>query len=309
MEQISRITRMPLREVWQHEAHGFTKWLEENIDALNDVLDFTISPTEREAQAGDFAVDLLGETDDGDVVVIENQFGRSNHDHLGKLVTYLAARDAKVAIWLVEDPRPEHVAAINWLNEFSPVRFYLIKAEGIRIGESPSAALFTPIVYPSEEMRTAGKSKIEESERHKYRRLFWTHLLEMAKQHTKLHATVTPSKNSWISVSAGVGGLGLNYVVRRHSTRVELYLSRKEASENKAVFDQLFARQSSIEKDFGAQLEWERLDGKKACRIAFKLNQGGWMDEERWDSVISSTVDAMIRLHGALKDPLKTVKV
>lgn len=128
---IGKIQRVKLREVWKHEALHFTTWLEENIDALNDALDLTLVNVERERSAGDFSVDLVAEDAGGNVVVIENQLERSNHDHLGKLLTYLTAVEAKVAIWIVSEPRPEHVKAIAWLNESSAAAFYLVKIEAI----------------------------------------------------------------------------------------------------------------------------------------------------------------------------------
>ena len=82
---------------------------------------------------------MVGEDDNGQVVIIENQLTKSDHDHLGKLITYLTAIEAKVAIWIVSDPRPEHVGAIGWLNESSPAAFYLLKLEAIKIGDSTPA--------------------------------------------------------------------------------------------------------------------------------------------------------------------------
>ncbi|HTX12428.1 MAG TPA: hypothetical protein VME22_27670, partial [Solirubrobacteraceae bacterium] len=107
--QIGKIERIPLREVWRHEAYDLTTWLEENIDVLNDVLELSLSNVEREQAAGAFSVDLTAEEESGGMAVIENQLERSNHDHLGKLITYTAMMEARVAIWIVADPRPEHV--------------------------------------------------------------------------------------------------------------------------------------------------------------------------------------------------------
>jgi RecB family endonuclease NucS len=109
---IGKIQRVPLREVWRHEAHDFTAWLRDNIDVLNDALNLSLSNAEREQAAGDFSVDLVAEDESENPVVIENQLEKSNHDHLGKLLTYLVAIGARTAIWIVADPRPEHVSAI-----------------------------------------------------------------------------------------------------------------------------------------------------------------------------------------------------
>ena len=97
---IGRITRVKLREVWKHEALDFTTWLEDNTDVLNEVLDFNLVSVEREKAAGDFSVDLVGEDEDGQTVIIENQLEKSDHDHLGKVLTYLAAMDARAAVWI-----------------------------------------------------------------------------------------------------------------------------------------------------------------------------------------------------------------
>src|SRR5262245_32613902 len=133
---IQKISRIPLREAFKHEALDFTRWLEENIDVLNECLDITLSNTRREQNAGDFSVDIVCEDESGAKVIIENQLEKSNHDHLGKLITYLVAMEARAAIWIVSDPRPEHVSAITWLNESSTASFYLLKLEAIQIGGS-----------------------------------------------------------------------------------------------------------------------------------------------------------------------------
>jgi RecB family endonuclease NucS len=110
---VGKIQRVRLREVWKHEALDFTTWLREDIDVLNEALNLSLSNAEREQVAGDFSVDLVAENESGDPVVLENQLEKSNHDHLGKLLTYLVAIGAKTAIWIVSEPRPEHVSTIS----------------------------------------------------------------------------------------------------------------------------------------------------------------------------------------------------
>lgn len=150
-----------------------------------------------EQAAGDFSVDLVAEDEDGNPVVIENQLEKSNHDHLGKLLTYLVAREAKAAIWIVSDPRPEHVKAITWLNESSSAAFYLVKIEAIKIEESLPAPLLTMVVGPSEEAKGVGEKKKEWEKREIIRHRFWTGLLDKAAKQTDLYATVSPSKGGW----------------------------------------------------------------------------------------------------------------
>jgi Domain of unknown function (DUF4268) len=234
---IGKLERVALREVWRHEALDFTRWLEENLDVLNDVLNLSLSEVRREGAAGAFSVDLVAEDQAGNLVVIENQLERSNHEHLGKLITYLSATEAKTAIWIVADPRPEHVAAVSWLNESSTAAFYLVKAEAVRIGSSPLAPLLTLIVGPSKEIEEAGEAKKELAERHILRNQFWAALLEAAKEKTRLHGAISPGHQGWIGTGAGKQGLAFNYVIREHDGAVELYIDRgKEGEEeNKGI--------------------------------------------------------------------------
>ncbi|MBN1574497.1 MAG: DUF4268 domain-containing protein [Deltaproteobacteria bacterium] len=309
---ISRIKRLPLRDVWKHEALDFTSWLEDNIDILNEILDLNLTSVEREKEAGSFSVDLVAEDDRGNPVVIENQLEKSDHDHLGKVITYLTAIGAKTAIWIVADPRPEHVNAISWLNESSVASFYLLKVETICIDESSPAPLLTLIVGPSEEGREVGETKKEMAERYMIRHRFWTRLLDYANTKTKLHANISPSESNWIATGAGVRGLSYNYVITKHDSQVELYIDRGKdsANENKAIFDKLFESKENIEESFNGSLEWQRLDDRKASRIRKKILLGGYRDnEDKWPEIYENLVDAMIRLEKSFDPYIKKLQV
>ena len=305
---IGKIQRVKLREVWKHEALDFTTWLEENIDVLNTTLDLSLVSVDREQNTGDFSVDLVGEDSAGNVVVIENQLERSDHDHLGKLITYLTSLDAKIAIWIVSKPRPEHVKAVAWLNESSSAAFYLVQVEAIKIGESPPAPLLTLITGPSEEAVKAGDTKKELAGRYIIRKRFWTELLEKAKQKTKLHAGISAGQYHWIGTSAGLPtGLGLNYIIRKTDARVELYIdsNRDTGDENKKVFEKLLGSKDAIEKSFGDPLNWEALEGKRACRISKKIEIAGWQNEDRWPEAHEAMIEAMIALESSLRPHIK----
>jgi hypothetical protein len=300
---IGKLERVPLREVWKHEAYDFTTWLQDNIDVLNDVIDLSLASAEREQSAGKFSVDLVAEDDSGNPVVIENQLEKSNHEHLGKLITYLTAIGAKVGIWIVSDPRPEHIGAISWLNESSGADFYLLKVEAIQIGDSSRAPLLTLIVGPSEESREVGETKKELAERYPIRLRFWTELLEKAKTKTKLHANISAGQYNWVGTSSGFSGLGLNYGIRKNDALVELYIDRGKDSEeeNITIFDKLFESKDAIEEAFGGSLEWQRLESKRACGIRKQISLGGYRDEAKWPEIQDAMIDAMIRLDKALK--------
>jgi hypothetical protein len=309
---VGRLQRVALREVWKHEAQDFTQWLQNNIEVLNESLDLNLLGATRERSAGDFSVDLVAEDENGGTVVIENQLEKSNHDHLGKLITYLTALGAKTAIWIVSDPRPEHVAAIAWLNESSAAEFYMVKMEAVRIADSPPAPLFTLIVGPSVETKEVGETKKEIAERYFIRKSWWTSLIERSVAVTKTHAHITPSEHGWIAASAGVRGLSFNYVVMQDECRVELYIDRGKDSneENKQIFDQLYANHNPIEKAFGTTLVWERLEGRRACRISYTRQEGGYRSpEEQWPEIQDKTIHDMDRFEKALQPYLRQLKV
>lgn len=307
---IGKIAKVPLREIWKHEAHDFTTWLEENIEVLRDQFEFELQNIRREHTTGNFNVDLVAEDEDGHVVVIENQLEKSNHDHLGKVLTYLAAVDAHRAIWIVSEARQEHIKAMTWLNESGLAEFYLLKVEGIRIDDSKPAPLFTTIVKPSEEVREAGETKKEYAERHYARKNFWTFLLEQAKTKTKLHAKISPGIYNWIGAGSGFAGITYNYSIAKQDGKIELYIDydKNDGKDNKRIFDLLLQRKDVIEQAFGETLLWERLDNKRASRITKLYSSGGYADEDNWPVVAGEMTDGMVRLERALTPELQRVR-
>ena len=306
---IGKLQRVPLREVWKHEAYDFTQWMQVNIDILNDSLDLELVSAEREQAAGAFSIDLVAESSDGDTYIIENQLEKSNHDHLGKVITYLTAMKAKGAIWIVSEPRQEHVNAMAWLNESSNADFYLVKVEAVRIGDSPAAPLLTLIVGPSAEAKEAGRAKQEFAQRYEIRKQWWMQLIALPG--AKLHAHITPSTSSWIGVSSGVRGLNLNYSATKAECGVELYIDRgkEREEENELLFDQLFAEKDKIESNIHFQVGWQRLDNRRACRIRIDLPGGYRSPESEWPAIQQRMTEAMTQLDIALKPSLKSLKL
>ena len=141
-----------LRSVWPHEAHDFTPWLANNIGELSNTVGIDISIEETESSVGDFNVDVFAtDADTGKRVIIENQLEETDHDHLGKLITYASGKDADMVIWLVRKARPEHRAAIEWLNNHTDegIGFILCEVKLYRIGNSEPAPKFDIIEQPN----------------------------------------------------------------------------------------------------------------------------------------------------------------
>jgi len=313
--RIGKIKKVPLRELWRKEDKDFTEWLEKNIDYLNDILDFDLSILSRDEKVGPFRVDLFAEDSYGSKVIIENQLEKSDHDHLGKILTYLINLEANTAIWITKDPRDEHIKVVEWLNETTPddIAFYLIKLEAIKIENQPMAApLFTILKGPTTESKQLGAEKKEYAERHILRKEFWTQLLDKAKERTNLHSNVSPSISSWIGTGAGKSGMAYNYVITMKYAGCEIYLDRgkefEEPNINKARFDQLYKNREKIETDFGGKLNWERLDDRRASRISVKFEGVGLKDKDKWSRLQDKLIDTMTRFEKAFRKHIKQLK-
>lgn len=257
-QQIGLLVTDEPRQLFPNEAGDFTTWLEEHIEVLGDRLGLKLSNAEREQAVGSFSADLRAEDGDGRLVVIENQLERTDHDHLGKVLTYLVNLEAKIAIWVSPAPRPEHMRVVQWLNEITPadVAFYLVKLEAVRIGASPLAPLFTPLVGPSEEARAVGTERKELAQTPALRREFWTQLLELSRSRTHLFKTISPSDDDWISFGGGRSGLQFSYVIQRKRSCVRLDIDGGSGSEaqNKRIFEHFNANRLAIQRDFGSTL-------------------------------------------------------
>jgi len=313
-EMIGRLKKVSLREVWPREPRDFTPWLADNIDLLNDAIGLSLSIVEREHRPAErLSVDLLGEAESG-LVVIENQLGPSDHDHLGKLITYLTAIDAKVGIWIVADPKPEHINAISWLNESYSASFYLIKLEAIRIGDSLPAPMLTLIVGSSEESKEVGERKRELKEQQVLQHQFWTQLLNRAKDKTKLHDGISAWSRAYVWTPVA-NGLYLRYGIQKHTVDVKLYIDQGlvnadiDWEKNNDIFDALERAKREVEETFGDSLEWQRLDNNRACHIGKQITLGGYRDEERWEEIQDAMIDGMIRLDRAFRPHIENLSL
>ncbi|QEY31183.1 DUF4268 domain-containing protein [Synechococcus sp. RSCCF101] len=306
---IGKLVRVPLREVWKHEAYDFTQWLQENIEILNETLDLELVSAEREQAAGSFSIDLVAEDEGGMPYVIENQLEKSDHDHLGKLITYLTARAAKGAVWITPYPRAEHIAAMGWLNESANADFYLVKIEAVRIDDSPAAPLLTLIVGPSEEAKESGKAKQELTERHKIRKQWWTTLLSLPT--AKSYANATANTSPWLGLSSGVSGCRYWYGVTKSTSSAELYIDKGKGHDetNRLFFDHLVASRTEIDASIGYSVLWQPLDGRRACRVRIEIQGGYASPQEEWTPIQEKIVDAMNKLQHALSQPLKSFSV
>lgn len=255
----------------------------------------------READVGDFSLDLLAkDLGTGRHVVIENQFGATNHDHLGKLITYAAGIDAAAIIWCTEAVRDEHRQALEWLNRRTnaEIHFFAVVVEVMRIDQSRPAVTFKPVVFPNEWQRVTRETAERQSSprAEAYRRYFQVLIDELREKHRFTGARVAQPQN-WYLFPSGVQGV--NYgtsFAQGGRVRAELYIDQGDAERNKALFDLLLGQKGEIEREFQEALEWERLDVRRASRIAAYREGTIEQSEEKLAEIRSWAIDRLLRL-------------
>ena len=310
---VSRLERVPLREIWPHEERDFTTWLVANLDVLSGHLEHDIVSGEPEQAAGEFRVDIVAEDASGNTVVIENQLERSDHDHLGKALTYLAAYEATAAIWITKEARPEHIKAFTWLNDNTPASFYLFELQAYRIDNSPPAPLLMKLVGPSAVGKHAATEREANRARHAARRDLFERILLVAKgAGVKAHANRSATDGPYLAspVVSGKGWARLGYGISKQDSHVyfEIDFGSDRAVENRTMMDWFIANhRAEVDNVFGDGIDWEvEVDGRIA-KARFAVGAGGWADADRWDiETVPRTVDAMRRLELALVKYVKT---
>jgi len=196
------------------------------------------------------------------------------------------------------------MATKHYIEKFSPIVLDAFRQYINEVVTDRSKALLKEATKAE-----VGVIKEEPPERDKLRFRFWEQLLAYAKTKTEHHSRVSPGKDSWCGMGAGTSGLGYNYVIFQHKTRVELYIDKGDKNQNKEIFDRLAATKGEIEQNFGESLEWERLNEKRACRIKKDIPLGGYRDDEQtWPKVHEVMVDAMIRFYKALSPHIQHLR-
>lgn len=270
MNEFGELKKVPLREIWSHEAHDFTPWLESNIEALGVALGLELELTGREASVGDFSLDLLGkDLNSSRTVIIENQFFKTDHDHLGKLLTYAAGFDASIVIWISEEVRDEHRQALEWLNQRTDTEthFFAVVVEILKIDDSKPAFDFKTVVFPNEWQ----KSKRQRSSTNlspkaeKYGLYFQAIIDELREKHNFPGVAARPNNQNRHYFAAGIKKIWYEAgFVRGDKVSAGIYIG----VEDKNLFDLLEGQKAEINSKIGREIEWERLNDKNYSKIS-----------------------------------------
>lgn len=267
-EKLHSVEYLGLAEVWEHEEHDFTPWIVNHIDQLGTTIGIELDDIEREDAVGGYSADITGtEMNTDGRVVIENQFGTTDHDHLGKLLTYGAGTDAEFVIWLAEAFRDEHRSVLEWLNTGAPggAKFFGVKPRVLRLNSVETLGFdFMVVVEPNDWERELQESLSTREQAYKD---FFSAL-------TDAYAEANPSWNqlkalpqSWLGFGAGISGVSFTWAFHHGpELAVELYIDTGDKERNETIYSDLKADQDAIEAELG-DVVWERLPEKQACRI------------------------------------------
>ena len=291
-----------LRSIWPHEALNFTPWVAENVDLLADAVGLDITVDETESSVGDFNVDIYASATGTDrKIIIENQLEDTDHDHLGKLITYASGKGADVVIWVVKHAREEHKAAVEWLNNHTDdkIGFFLCEIKLFQIGDSQIAPAFTVVERPNDwtkEIRKTASANSTQQQRLEYWQAFNDYAFTDA-NFSRIFNKRKPTTDHWMDFSIGSSAchIAVSQIQKRKAVDVELYIN-----DDKELFKSLFAHKDEIEKNMEMELEWKELPERKASRILIEKTVD-LDDRATWPEQFDYIMDTCIKMKRAFK--------
>ncbi len=296
MEKLGRIERVDLRSIWTSEDRHFTPWLaqSENLEILGEALGIELELEAQEKDVGPFRADILckNTAEKDSWVVIENQIEKTDHKHLGQLLTYAAGLRASTIVWISAQFSEEHRAALDWLNQLTDktVRFFGLEVELWKIGDSPAAPRFNIVCQPNDwenTVRHAAETLADDdaTPSQNLRIKYWTAFRSYLQENKSKLRPQKPSRDHWYSFGIGTSRAhtAALIITRENKIAVELTINSEDA---KSIFGDLVKRKEDVEKIIGAPLDWREMPNKKASRIVL-FNSVDPYDEATWPQQFS----------------------
>jgi hypothetical protein len=291
-KSLGRLEKKELRSVWMNESGGFTPWLaqSENLKLLGEAIGIDLELEAQEKEVGPFRADLLcKDTANDNWVLVENQLTKTDHLHLGQILTYAAGLEAVTIVWIAEHFTEEHRATLDWLNERTDEKINLfgLEIELWRIGDSSIAPKFNIISKPNDWTRTIQKAAEGDISEHKRTQLhFWTAFKEYMEGNSKIRCQ-KPAPQHWMNHSIGKSGFHMSSIASMWNSetnindpeiRVELTMDGNNSKQNYAVLEK---RRQEIEDAIGFPLKWHNPEDKNVCRIYTRMN-ANFLDPQLW---------------------------
>jgi len=302
-KDLGRLEPVDLREIWKTES-DFTSWLakEENLKLLGDKIGIELELEAQEKDVGPFRADILcRDTATNDWVVIENQLECTDHDHLGKSLTYAAGLNAKTIIWIAKQFTDEHRAALDWLNEISGrgMAFFGVEVELWQIGGSAPAPDFNIVSRPNDwSERVAEVAEGEVTEIKLLQQEYWTALAGLLRERNSVVAPRKPRRKCWMGFSLGRAGFRLSASVSKFGPFIKVGVDC-QGPDAKVHFALLEKDKESIEQEVGCPLEWRPLPTRKAKRIELRKKDVDYNIRDDWPSQHLWLAENLEALHRA----------
>lgn len=303
--ELGKLKEVDIRKVWQHEQYDFSNWLskDDNINQLGDTLNLSLTDVETEKFVGSYRCDIICKDEiTGKNVLIENQLEPTNHDHLGKIITYASGLDASVIIWIVESAKEEHSSAIEWLNKHTDedVSFFLIEVHAYTIGDSKPAPYFKIIQQPNDFVKQVKNiSKNTELNDSQSNRLeFWNRFNDMLDKMGRPFNKRKATADHWYSVAVGSSQchISIDLVNREHKIRISMWIPN-----NKELYDTFYLNKDSIEMSLGYLISWDKLEGKKAA-CAYTFIEGlDFNNKDNYDSLMITIIKKVEQFRDSFK--------
>ena len=283
--KLGKVEKLAIRDQWKNEEYDFTPWLakEENIQLLGDEINLDLEVEGIEIAIGSYKADIAARDGNGRTVIIENQLEKTDHKHLGQIITYASGVEAQIIIWVCTKVTDEHRQAIDWLNEVTraDIAFFACEIELWRIGDSKPAPKFNVIASPNDWAKVVKSSVTNKdlSDTKKAHLDFWNGFkLHMEETGTALKLR-QPRPQHWYAMAVGRSKFNISLTTNTQSKQVgcEIYIRGEDA---KSAFIQLLEQKSEIEEMLGA-LEWHELPDGQDCRIKLSRN-GDSKNQTQW---------------------------
>ena len=308
MEKLGKLEKVKdLRSVWKHEANDFTTWLseEENLNTLGEEIGIDIELLSTEAKTGSFSTDILAvEANTNNKIIIENQLEQTDHDHLGKIITYASGHDAKTIIWIVKEAREEHRQAIDWLNEHTDeeINIFLCRIELWKIEDSKTAPKFQIVSSPNNWTKAIKKGidgELSSTKMLQYN--YWTKVKnEIDKKNFKFNSRKPYAQNFYnIAVGRTLANISLNINTKTPEIKVQIWIW-----DSKELFEYLQESKDEIESELGYKLEWISSENNKSSSIEIVKN-ADINDESSWDENIKWQLNRAAEFYDVFSDRIK----
>ena len=310
LDEVASLEEVQLREVWRDEARDFTPWLAANPDHLGKKLQMDLELVGEEMAVGQFSADVvLQDANTGQRVVVENLLEATDHDHLGKLITYAAGLEARWAVLIAKVFRPEHRSALIWLNSISGEGsgFFGIEVRAVRIGDSPAAVLLDVVVEPDDFSRQArAEAKPVTGTKRRYTDWWAKFLPAFHDAHPGWSNAKTPSSANWMNFPSGRSGIhyGVSFAyptgASNYSLRAYVHMNDGET-----MYPALEAQRPAIEAACSLPLQWEPIENARSSRIAVSLDPADPADRTSWPKYRAWGIETLGELRRVFSQPIK----